>query len=159
MTGNIWRGKVREHELVGDGARSPWSGVPARQRPGHGRCSHRRPMETPPGGSPHSSSLVFTFPLLPLNKGKKKRKLMTKSRVPVVVVLWLILATISAYQDAVLELSEHGVVLIVEETCCLQAKVYLQREVPDFLLILIFFLFCLPIIYRLFNWAFLNFSW
>lgn len=32
------------------------------------------------------------------------------------------------YQDAVLELSEHGVVLIVEETCCLQAKVYLQRE-------------------------------
>ncbi|XP_041029005.1 uncharacterized protein LOC121268807 [Juglans microcarpa x Juglans regia] len=32
------------------------------------------------------------------------------------------------HQDAVLELSEHGVVLIVEETRCLQAKVYLQRE-------------------------------
>ncbi|BBH02428.1 damaged DNA-binding protein [Prunus dulcis] len=31
-------------------------------------------------------------------------------------------------QDAVMELSEHGVVLIVEETGCLQAKVYLQRE-------------------------------
>ncbi|KAK4368774.1 hypothetical protein RND71_012566 [Anisodus tanguticus] len=31
-------------------------------------------------------------------------------------------------QDAVLELSEHGIVLIVEETACLQAKVYLQRE-------------------------------
>ncbi|XP_030948004.1 uncharacterized protein LOC115972008 [Quercus lobata] len=31
-------------------------------------------------------------------------------------------------QDAVVELSEHGVVLIVEETSCLQAKVYLQRE-------------------------------
>lgn len=32
-------------------------------------------------------------------------------------------------QDAVVELSEHGVVLIVEESSCLQAKVYLQREV------------------------------
>ncbi|KAG7955859.1 hypothetical protein I3843_11G095500 [Carya illinoinensis] len=32
------------------------------------------------------------------------------------------------HQDAVLELSEHGVVLIVEETGCLQAKVYMQRE-------------------------------
>ncbi|OMO93338.1 Rad1/Rec1/Rad17 [Corchorus olitorius] len=32
------------------------------------------------------------------------------------------------HQDAVLELSEHGVVLIVEDTGCLQAKVYLQRE-------------------------------
>ncbi|KAL6348660.1 hypothetical protein AAG906_016191 [Vitis piasezkii] len=32
------------------------------------------------------------------------------------------------HQDAVMELSEHGVVLIVEETRCLQAKVYLQRE-------------------------------
>lgn len=32
------------------------------------------------------------------------------------------------HQDAVVELSEHGVVLIVEETGCLQAKVYLQRE-------------------------------
>ncbi|KAK4368779.1 hypothetical protein RND71_012571 [Anisodus tanguticus] len=31
-------------------------------------------------------------------------------------------------QDAVLELLEHGIVLIVEETACLQAKVYLQRE-------------------------------
>ncbi|KAK2662570.1 hypothetical protein Ddye_001144 [Dipteronia dyeriana] len=31
-------------------------------------------------------------------------------------------------QDAVIELSEHGVVFIVEETGCLQAKVYLQRE-------------------------------
>ncbi|GKA09760.1 damaged DNA binding,exodeoxyribonuclease III [Tanacetum coccineum] len=33
------------------------------------------------------------------------------------------------HQDAVLELSEHGIVLIVEDTGCLQAKVYLQREV------------------------------
>ncbi|XP_016485131.1 uncharacterized protein LOC107805580 isoform X2 [Nicotiana tabacum] len=32
------------------------------------------------------------------------------------------------HQDAVVELSEHGIVLIVEETACLQAKVYLQRE-------------------------------
>jgi hypothetical protein len=32
-------------------------------------------------------------------------------------------------QDAVLELSEHGIVLIVEESGCLQAKVYLKREV------------------------------
>ncbi|GMH29800.1 hypothetical protein Nepgr_031643 [Nepenthes gracilis] len=32
-------------------------------------------------------------------------------------------------QDAVLELSEHGVVLIVEESGCLQAKVYLQKEI------------------------------
>ncbi|RDY09927.1 hypothetical protein CR513_05614, partial [Mucuna pruriens] len=31
-------------------------------------------------------------------------------------------------QDAVLELSEHGIVLIVEESGCLQAKVYLKRE-------------------------------
>lgn len=29
-----------------------------------------------------------------------------------------------------LELSEHGIVLIVEESSCLQAKVYLKREVP-----------------------------
>lgn len=28
-----------------------------------------------------------------------------------------------------MELSEHGIVLIVEESGCLQAKVYLQREV------------------------------
>ncbi|XP_068635909.1 uncharacterized protein [Aristolochia californica] len=32
------------------------------------------------------------------------------------------------HQDAVIELSEHGIVLIVEETGCLQAKVYLKRE-------------------------------
>lgn len=32
-------------------------------------------------------------------------------------------------QDAVVELSEHGIVLIVEENNCLQAKVYLKREV------------------------------
>ncbi|KAL3497878.1 hypothetical protein ACH5RR_040610 [Cinchona calisaya] len=32
------------------------------------------------------------------------------------------------HQDAVLEISEHGVVLIVEESSCLQAKVYLQKE-------------------------------
>ncbi|KAL3630089.1 hypothetical protein CASFOL_023073 [Castilleja foliolosa] len=32
------------------------------------------------------------------------------------------------HQDAVVELSEHGMVIIVEETGCLQAKVYLQRE-------------------------------
>ncbi|KAK1273474.1 hypothetical protein QJS04_geneDACA010790 [Acorus gramineus] len=31
-------------------------------------------------------------------------------------------------QDALVELSEHGMVLIVEETGCLQAKVYLKRE-------------------------------
>ncbi|KAF3489436.1 hypothetical protein F2Q69_00056902 [Brassica cretica] len=33
------------------------------------------------------------------------------------------------HQDALVELSEHGIVLIVEESGCLQAKVYLQREV------------------------------
>lgn len=32
------------------------------------------------------------------------------------------------HQDAVVEISEHGIVLIVEETGCLQAKVYLKRE-------------------------------
>ncbi|CAL9064278.1 uncharacterized protein LOC135680498 [Musa acuminata AAA Group] len=32
------------------------------------------------------------------------------------------------HQDAVVEISEHGVVLIVEESGCLQAKVYLKRE-------------------------------
>ncbi|PKI45735.1 hypothetical protein CRG98_033868 [Punica granatum] len=32
------------------------------------------------------------------------------------------------HQDAVIELSEHGIVLIVEDSNCLQAKVYLQRE-------------------------------
>ncbi|KMZ70818.1 hypothetical protein ZOSMA_193G00490 [Zostera marina] len=32
------------------------------------------------------------------------------------------------HQDAVMELSEHGIVLIVEESGCLQAKVYLKRE-------------------------------
>lgn len=32
------------------------------------------------------------------------------------------------HQDAVIEISEHGIVVIVEETSCLQAKVYLQRE-------------------------------
>ncbi|KAG9152734.1 hypothetical protein Leryth_018892 [Lithospermum erythrorhizon] len=32
------------------------------------------------------------------------------------------------HQDAVIEISEHGIVLIVEETTCLQAKVYLKRE-------------------------------
>lgn len=32
------------------------------------------------------------------------------------------------HQDAVVELSEHGIILIVEESSCLQAKVYLQRE-------------------------------
>ncbi|PIN22824.1 Checkpoint 9-1-1 complex, RAD1 component [Handroanthus impetiginosus] len=32
------------------------------------------------------------------------------------------------HQDAVVELSEHGIVIIVEEASCLQAKVYLQRE-------------------------------
>ncbi|KFK22684.1 hypothetical protein AALP_AAs42556U000600 [Arabis alpina] len=32
------------------------------------------------------------------------------------------------HQDALIELSEHGIVLIVEESGCLQAKVYLQRE-------------------------------
>ncbi|KAL2472169.1 damaged DNA binding [Abeliophyllum distichum] len=32
------------------------------------------------------------------------------------------------HQDAVVELSEHGIVIIVEEISCLQAKVYLQRE-------------------------------
>ncbi|KAL1200639.1 hypothetical protein V5N11_019826 [Cardamine amara subsp. amara] len=32
------------------------------------------------------------------------------------------------HQDALVELSEHGIVLIVEESGCLQAKVYLQQE-------------------------------
>ncbi|KAG6469688.1 uncharacterized protein LOC122031192 isoform X1 [Zingiber officinale] len=31
-------------------------------------------------------------------------------------------------QDAVVEISEHGLVLVVEESGCLQAKVYLKRE-------------------------------
>ncbi|GMN30511.1 hypothetical protein TIFTF001_002821 [Ficus carica] len=31
-------------------------------------------------------------------------------------------------QDAVIEISEHGIVVIVEEMSCLQAKVYLQSE-------------------------------
>ncbi|XP_071918384.1 uncharacterized protein [Coffea arabica] len=35
------------------------------------------------------------------------------------------------HQDAVVELSEHGIVLIVEESSCLQAKVYLQKEKGD----------------------------
>ena len=40
-------------------------------------------------------------------------------------------------QDTVLELSEHGIVLTVEESGCLQAKVYLKREVPIFLAFLL----------------------
>lgn len=32
------------------------------------------------------------------------------------------------HQDAVIDLSEHGIVLIVEESGCLQAKVYLKKE-------------------------------
>ncbi|CAK7356090.1 unnamed protein product [Dovyalis caffra] len=32
------------------------------------------------------------------------------------------------HQDALVEVSEHGIVWIVEETGCLQAKVYLQKE-------------------------------
>lgn len=32
------------------------------------------------------------------------------------------------HQDVVLEISEHGIVVIVEESGCLQAKVYLKRE-------------------------------
>ncbi|KAF9588497.1 hypothetical protein IFM89_011697 [Coptis chinensis] len=32
------------------------------------------------------------------------------------------------HQDSVVELSEHGIVLIVEESGCLQAKVYLKKE-------------------------------
>ncbi|CAL1376170.1 unnamed protein product [Linum trigynum] len=32
------------------------------------------------------------------------------------------------HQDAVVELSEHGIVLILEESNCLQAKVYLRKE-------------------------------
>ncbi|KAK1379090.1 Damaged DNA binding,exodeoxyribonuclease III [Heracleum sosnowskyi] len=32
------------------------------------------------------------------------------------------------HQDAVIELSEHGIVLVVDESSCLQAKVYLQKE-------------------------------
>ena len=32
-------------------------------------------------------------------------------------------------QDAVMELSEHGIVLSVEESGCLLAKVFLKREV------------------------------
>ncbi|KAL5715389.1 exodeoxyribonuclease III [Ranunculus cassubicifolius] len=31
-------------------------------------------------------------------------------------------------QDSVIELSEHGIVLVVEESGCLQAKVYLKKE-------------------------------
>lgn len=32
------------------------------------------------------------------------------------------------HQDPVIELSEHGIVLVVEESGCLQAKVYLKKE-------------------------------
>ncbi|MED6208794.1 hypothetical protein PIB30_048525 [Stylosanthes scabra] len=32
------------------------------------------------------------------------------------------------HQDAVLELSEHGIVLVVQESGCLQGKLYLKRE-------------------------------
>ncbi|KAI3981910.1 hypothetical protein MKX01_041173 [Papaver californicum] len=32
------------------------------------------------------------------------------------------------HQDALLELSEHGIVLIAEDSGCIQAKVYLKRE-------------------------------
>lgn len=41
----------------------------------------------------------------------------------------MVLLVVHHVKDAVVELSEHGVVLIVEDTGCLQAKVYLQREV------------------------------
>jgi cell cycle checkpoint protein len=44
------------------------------------------------------------------------------------------------HQDAVLELSEHGIVLIVEESGCLQAKVYLKKEVESNIHFLQFFL-------------------
>lgn len=47
-------------------------------------------------------------------------------------------------QDAVIELSEHGFVLIVEETGCLQAKVYLKREVLLYVLNFFFFPRFLP---------------
>jgi hypothetical protein len=43
------------------------------------------------------------------------------------------------HQDAVLELSEHGIVLIVEENGCLQAKVYLKKEVESNIHFLQFF--------------------
>jgi hypothetical protein len=45
------------------------------------------------------------------------------------------------HQDAVLELSEHGIVLIVEESGCLQAKVYLKKEVESNLHFLQFFFY------------------
>ena len=38
-----------------------------------------------------------------------------------------------------MELSEHGIVLIVEESSCLQAKVYLQKEVLQFSVFLLNF--------------------
>ncbi|ERN16149.1 uncharacterized protein LOC18444447 [Amborella trichopoda] len=33
------------------------------------------------------------------------------------------------HQDALVELSEHGIVLVVEESGCLQAKVYLKKDI------------------------------
>ncbi|KAL6005711.1 hypothetical protein ACLOJK_006282 [Asimina triloba] len=83
-----------------------------RQRPGHGRCPLIRSMETPTSSSPpnispeHSRVFLFLFstPFKPLFSSSPPN------------------------QDAVLELSEHGIVLIVEEIGCLQAKVYLKRE-------------------------------
>ena len=71
-------------------------------------------METPPGGSPRSSPPLFLFTFFTLFRD------------------CLLIDLRFANQDAIVELSEHGVVFIVEETGCLQAKVYLQREVPDF---------------------------
>lgn len=109
-----WSRLVRsqEDERVAVGIRgrgSPRSGVPARQRPGHGRCLHHRPMEAPSGES-HPPFSAWCFPTHFAHLG--------------------FFPTFSPpLQDAVVELSEHGVVLIVEETGCLQAKVYLQREV------------------------------
>lgn len=53
--------RAPEHDIVGYRGGSPWSGVPAWQRPGHGRCPHRRPMETPPGMSLPSLRIHLLF--------------------------------------------------------------------------------------------------
>lgn len=58
----LWR--ERENELIGGRLRSTWSSVPAWQRTGHGRRTHRRSVETPSSGSHILPSNSFIFSLL-----------------------------------------------------------------------------------------------
>ena len=118
--------------VVGDRLRRPRSGLSARQRSGHGRRSHRRPMET------SSGTPVFTFPNFLFGSrekgGRYQRFLENQTEFHYAADSPENLCPFVNYlnvndQDAVIEISEHGIVVIVEETSCLQAKVYLQREV------------------------------